>query len=90
MVVFEGNELCPWSELWSNSHFNARLIVFKYFAKGIRLIDEQWKYLCNFFHIVIKGITSLSTVERAMYSASAVLKAISLWTLLTQYIGQPA
>ena len=36
-----------------------------------------------------RGSNSRVAVLRAMYSASVVLSAISLWSLLPQWIGQP-
>ena len=37
-----------------------------------------------------KGITSLIAVDKAMYSLSVALKAISVYNLLPQVMGHPA
>ena len=43
----------------------------------------------SFMRLVI-GITSRSACERAMYSASVELRAISVWSLDAQMMGHPA
>ena len=37
----------------------------------------------------LKGRTSLAAVDKAMYSASVVLRVISVWSLDNQVIGLP-
>ena len=39
---------------------------------------------------VRKGSKERMLIERAMYSASQVERAISVWSLLSQMIGHPA
>ena len=48
------------------------------------------KTLFNSFINSINGRTSRTACDRAIYSASVVLSAISVWSLLDHIIGQPA
>ncbi len=44
--------------------------------------------VCNSFISLISGITLCNADDIEMYSALAVLRAISVWRQLAQYIGQ--
>ena len=64
---------------WLSSHTLHRNV-----GGVIRSGNSAW----SSFNNVMRGITSRRAVERAIYSASAVLSAISVWSLLDQKIGQ--
>ena len=48
------------------------------------------KVVFIYFIKFISGITSRRACDRAIYSASAVLRSISVWSFETKWIGQPA
>ena len=79
VVVLQGNVLCSWSEVMASSHCNARLIVFPYLYLAVKVwfVDVERKDLIHLFNLRQKGDDF--SIDSAMNSASAVLRASSLF-----------
>eukprot|EP00957_Ditylum_brightwellii_P160044 12183114-Ditylum_brightwellii.AAC.1 len=90
MMEFKGNMLCPWANF-----FDSAIAIHDWLSSN----TLQWTVGVGMYKVKIsasssirniKGIASLIAVDRAMYSASAVIKAISVCSLIDQITGHPA
>ena len=77
VVIFESYMFCTWGEFLSCCVY-CGLIIFSYFAMEGRWFDQEWKLRVNLFCQCHQRYHFRNEVERAMYSASAVLSAISV------------
>ena len=73
-----------WRELCSSCHFNAGLVDFVYFADKFVLLMWRGNALFISFIIVIHDTAACSAADSAMYSLSAVLRAIYVCRQLNQ------
>jgi hypothetical protein len=79
MVVFKCNMFSSRCELFCHSYCG--LIILMDFTKEVGLFMCTGKIVCDSFISVISGIvTSRNADDIAMYSALAVLRAISVWS----------
>ena len=88
-MVFDGNVLCSWGKLRRGSNCDTTVVILPDCLKtGFLGINP--KVLEISFIRPVKGVTSLIAVDKTIYSLSVVMRAISVYGLLSQVIGHLA
>jgi hypothetical protein len=89
-MILNGNMLCTRCDFWIVSHGNAGLIASQTFRTNFGF--GRYKRKITFISCIklVIGKVSLRACNKAIYSASAVDKAIFVCSLLYQNIIHPA
>lgn len=94
-MIFQGNMFGHWSKLLSLCYLpccpDSSSVILPHSATNIWLFSSvlREKHL-YFWHQIQNGCNYPTAINRAMRSASVVLSAISVCSLLHQWIGYPA
>ena len=85
MMIFQSNVFRLGSELWAFSYFDAAAIIFPDLTKELMGSDlVMGRNSLSSFMRFRNGSTSRIAIDNAIYSASVVLSAISVYNLLCQ------
>ena len=90
VMIFYSNMLHSWCEFWALWNPNATVVIFEYFAVEFWFWIMKRENIANFDHKVHEWHYSLIAWDRPLYSASAMLNAISVCSLLHHVRVNPA